>query len=104
MDKRELINIVAPALRGLTAPARSLGVLRYEDSQAHDSCDLRIALPTEASTAQIVDALRQTFRPGIPPVSQQHPAGKDIDTLVAPGYNIATGITISRASPHCHGL
>ena len=59
MNKRELINIVGPALRGLTAQGQSLSVLRYEDSQAADSCDLRIALPTDASTAQILDALRQ---------------------------------------------
>lgn len=61
MDKRALIDIVGPALRGLTAGDRSLGVLRYEDSPADDSCDLRIALPAEASTAQIVDALRRSI-------------------------------------------
>ena len=61
MDKRELINIVGPALRVLTARGKTLGVLRYEDSQVDDSCDLRIALPAEASTAQIVDALRKSI-------------------------------------------
>ena len=60
MDKRELINIVGPALRSLTAHGPSLGVLRYEDSQADDSCDLRIALPAEASAPQVIDVLRQS--------------------------------------------
>ena len=60
MSKRELINIVAPALRSLTARTRSLGVLRYEDSPADASCDLRIILPADESPEQIVDALRKS--------------------------------------------
>jgi len=38
----------------------SLGVLRYDDSQADGSCDLRMALPDEESAAQIVDELRKS--------------------------------------------
>ena len=59
MDKQAMINIVAPALRALTAQGPSLGALRYEESPADDSADLRIALPSEASTEQIVDAIRK---------------------------------------------
>ena len=61
MNKRELIDIVGPALRGLTSQGQSLGLPRYEDSKDNDSCDLRIALPTKASTEQVIDALRESL-------------------------------------------
>ena len=63
VNKRELINIIGPALRGLTAGGRNLAVLRFDDSEqalsAKDRCDVRFAPRSDVSTEQIIAGLRE---------------------------------------------
>ena len=69
VNKRELINIIGPALRGLTAGGRNLAVMRFDDSEqglsAKDQCDVRITLGPDDSTEQVISGLReQVSEPG----------------------------------------
>jgi len=62
-DKREVINIVGAALRGLTSPVKQLGILSFDDSKqalaAKGQADLELTLPLKASAEEIISALKE---------------------------------------------
>ena len=72
MNKGELINIIGPALRAVAASGRTLGMWRFDDSEqalsAKGPCDVRLALPAEASTGQIIADLQANISAGSDPL------------------------------------
>jgi len=61
MDKRELINTIAPALRALAAEEDALKLVRFEDDVARDGSAVTFQPPSDGDTVQVVEALRQAI-------------------------------------------
>lgn len=66
-DKREAINVVAAALRGLICPSEQLGVVSFDDSKealaAKDQAKMQVALGLKDSAEKIVSALKEKLAP-----------------------------------------
>ena len=62
MDKRELINTIAPALRALLAEGDALRLVRFEDDVAGDGSAMTFQPPSDGDTVQVVKALRKAIQ------------------------------------------
>lgn len=113
MKKDELINVVAPALRGLLSVDGRLALVSYEDGESGDGNVVSCKLPDEVNAAQVVSFLQDhigglksqpdaliienvgTFKAKVPAESSGRVAGKVAVVTGAAqgfGYEIACNL------------